>query len=131
MIGSNRTRQLETQHNVKAEDCLAKCTHLFIDGECTQAKHALNCLANMVMLFKWIFANSQDTFWCTQIMALFNLLESDNGKNWLDYIVAEKPHLPLSMVMELHVIQQAIITCMIKNQRWSSFIDDRLVIPYE
>ena len=64
-------------------------------------------------------------------MTLFNLLESDNGKNWLDYIVAEKPHLPLSMVMELHVIQQAIITCMIKNQHWSTFIDDKLEIPYE
>ena len=94
MIGSNRTRQLETQHDVKAENCLAKCTNLFIDGECTQAKHAMNCLANMVMLFEWIFANSLDTFWCTQIMTLFNLLESDNGRNWLDYIVAEKPHLP-------------------------------------
>ena len=33
--------------------------------------------------------------------------------------------------MEIYVIQQAIITCMIKNQRWSTFIDDRLVIPYK
>ena len=33
--------------------------------------------------------------------------------------------------MEMHVIQQAILTSMIKNQRWSTFIDDELEIPYE
>ena len=129
MIGSIRTRQFEIKHEVKANACLAKCTNLFIDGECTKRRHAMSCLANMVLFLEWIFANSKDTFWCTQLMGLFALLESDNGKSWLDYIVADKPHVPLGIVMEMHVIQQAIITSMIKNQRWSTFIDDELEIP--
>ena len=129
MIGSNRTRQLEIQHEVKADDCLAKCTNLFIDGECTQGRHAMSCLANMILFLEWIFANSKDTFWSTQLMGLFTLLESDNGKSWLDYIVADKAHVPFGIVMEMHVIQQAIITSMIKNQRWSTFIDEETEIP--
>ena len=64
-----------------------------------------------------------------RLMGLFTLLESDNGKSWLDYIVAVKSHVPLVIVMEMHVIQQAIVTSMIKNQRWSTFIDDELEIP--
>ena len=130
MIGSNRTRQLEIQHEVKADDCLAKCTNLFIDGECTQGRHAMSCLANMILFLEWIFANSKDTFWSTQLMGLFTLLESDNGKSWLDYIVADKAHVPFGIVMEMHVIQQAIITSMIKNQRWSTFIDEETEIPW-
>ena len=62
MIGSNCTQQLESQHDMRPEDYLVKCTHLFIDGEFTQAKHTMNCVANMVMLFEWIFANALDTF---------------------------------------------------------------------
>ena len=114
MIGSTRTRQLEIQHEVKADNCLAKYTNMFIDVEYTQGRHAMSCLANMVLFLERIFTNSKDTFWCTQLMGLFTLLESDIEKGWLDYIVADKPHVPLGIVMEMHVIQQAIITSMIK-----------------
>ena len=60
MIGSYHTIQLESQHNMRSEDYLTKCTHLFINREFTQANHVMNCLANMVMLFEWIFAIAQD-----------------------------------------------------------------------
>ena len=131
MLASDRTAQLEDQHDERAEDRVAKTKNLFIDGECNKAQHAINCIANMIMFINWMYINGENTFWCLQLTGIFDLLVSDASRSWLDLIVSTHPHIPFNLVMEVHVILQAIFINMVKNQPWLQHIADNLEIPFD
>ena len=131
MLCSDRTAQLEEQHDERSQDRVAKAKHMFIDGEFDQAKFALSYIANMLMFLTWMYENGRDSFWGKQLLEIFNLLVSDAGRSWLDYIVSTHPHTPFNIIMECQVIQQAIFIHMVKNKPYSEHIKNNLEIPYE
>ena len=49
MLCSDRTAQLEDQHDEHSEDRIDKSKHMFIDGEFDQAKYALSYIVNILM----------------------------------------------------------------------------------
>ena len=82
MLLSDCTAQLEEQYNERSEDRIAKTKNLFIDGKCLQSKHALNCIANMIMFIDWIYVNGRDTFWCKQLLGILiylSRMQVDSG----------------------------------------------------
>ena len=131
MLCSDRTAQLDDQHDECAEDRIAKTKHMFIDREFLQAKHALSCIANMLIFLTWIYEKGRDTFWGKQLFGIFDLLVSDAGRSWLDYIVSTHPHIPFNLIMECQVIQQAIYINMVKNQPWPQHMTDNLEITFD
>ena len=85
----------------------------------------------MLMLLTWIYVNGRDTFWGKQLFGIFDLLVSDAGRSWLDYIVSTHPHTPFNIIMECQVIQQAIFINMVKNKPYPQHIENNLEIPYD
>ena len=101
MITSYRTRALEDLHDERDELRSAKTTNLFIDGECSKATHVFNCIANQMMFLVWFYKNPTETCWYSKLLAVFTLLESRAGAEWLDHIVIEEPHIHFSLYIDL------------------------------
>ena len=131
MLYSDRTAQLEDQHDERSEDRIAKTMHLFIDGEFDKAKHAPSYIANMLIFLTWMYENGRDTFWGKQLLGIFNLLVSDAGKAWFDYIVDTHPHTPFNIIMECQVVVQAIHINMVQNKSYPQHIEKGLEIPFD
>ena len=82
------------------------------------------------MFLVWFYKNPTETFWYSKLLAVFTLLESRAGHEWLDYIVTAKPHVPLGLCMNVQTVNAAINIHMIKNTRWLKFIEEGRDIPY-
>ena len=70
---------------------------------------------NKLVILHWIYKNVDKTFWYTQLIAVFDLLVSKAGKNWLDYIVFSRPHIPFGLIMDVQSINTALLIHMVKN----------------